>query len=165
MRYQGTLYRAINPVYAREPLSGRGAELYGGRFNRKGTPALYLSLSIMTALREASQAGSLQPTTLVSYDADIGNIFDSRDEAALGDFGMDAVGLADTTWRDQMRIRGEARTQAFARELVEAGYHGLLVRSFAKGATPDDLNLVLWRWGADAPARLTVIDDEGRLSR
>ena len=165
MRYQGTLYRAINPVYAREPLSGRGAELYGGRFNRKGTPALYLSLSIMTALREASQAGSLQPTTLVSYDADIGNIFDSRDEAALSDFGMDAVGLADTTWRDQMRIRGEARTQAFARKLVEAGYHGLLVRSFAKGATPDDLNLVLWRWGADAPARLTVIDDEGRLSR
>lgn len=153
MRYQGTLYRAINPVYAREPLSGRGAELYGGRFNRKGTPALYLSLSIMTALREANQAGSLQPTTLVSYDADIGNVFDSRDEAALADFGMDAAGLADTTWRDQMRTRGEADTQAFARELVEAGYHGLLVRSFAKGATPDDLNLVLWRWGADAPAR------------
>lgn len=165
MRYQGTLYRAINPVYAREPLSGRGAELYGGRFNRKGTPALYLSLSIMTALREANQAGSLQPTTLVSYDADIGNVFDSRDDDALDVFGMDAVGLADTTWRDQMRIRGEARTQAFARELVEAGYYGLLVRSFAKGATPDDLNLVLWRWGADAPARLTVIDDEGRLSR
>jgi len=165
LRYQGTLYRAINPVYAREPLSGRGAELYGGRFNRKGTPALYLSLSIMTALREANQAGSLQPTTLVSYDADIGNVFDSRDDDALEVFGMDAVGLVDTTWRDQMRIRGEARTQAFARKLVEAGYHGLLVRSFAKGATPDDLNLVLWRWGADAPARLTVIDDEGRLSR
>jgi len=165
LRYQGTLYRAINPVYAREPLSGRGAELYGGRFNRKGTPALYLSLSIMTALREANQAGSLQPTTLVSYDADIGNVFDSRDDDALDVFGMDAVGLADTTWRDQMRIRGEARTQAFARELVEAGYHGLLVRSFAKGATPEDLNLVVWRWGAGAPARLTVIDDEGRLSR
>ena len=32
---------------------------------------LYTSLSIMTALREANQVGSLQPTTLVSYDADI----------------------------------------------------------------------------------------------
>ncbi|TGP57862.1 RES domain-containing protein, partial [bacterium M00.F.Ca.ET.229.01.1.1] len=25
MKYQGKLYRALNPVYAREPLSGRGA--------------------------------------------------------------------------------------------------------------------------------------------
>ena len=51
MRYQGMLYRALNPIHAREPLSGRGAELYGGRFNPKGLPALYTSLSIMTALR------------------------------------------------------------------------------------------------------------------
>ena len=40
-RYAGPLYRALNPVYAREPLSGRGAELYGGRFNAKGVAALY----------------------------------------------------------------------------------------------------------------------------
>ena len=50
-RYTGPLYRALNPVYAREPLSGRGAELYGGRFNAKGTPALYTSLDPATALR------------------------------------------------------------------------------------------------------------------
>lgn len=74
MRFQGELYRALNPIYAREPMSGRGAELYGGRFNRKGTPALYMSLSVMTALREANQAGSLQPTMLVSYDADIASV-------------------------------------------------------------------------------------------
>ena len=83
MLYRGPLYRALNPIYAREPLSGRGAELYGGRFNPKGVPALYSSLTVMTALREANQAGSLQPTTLVSYDADIESVFDCRDEAAL----------------------------------------------------------------------------------
>jgi RES domain-containing protein len=38
------------------------------------------------------------------------------------------------------------------------------VRSFAPAATADDLNLVLWRWGTDAPARLLLIDDENRLS-
>ncbi|MCF6370895.1 RES domain-containing protein, partial [Rhizobium sp. TRM95001] len=38
-------------------------------------------------------------------------------------------------------------------------------RSFAPGANADDLNLVLWQWGAAAPARLTLIDDEKRLSR
>ena len=36
-RFTGFLYRALNPVYARDPLSGRGAKLYGGRFNPKGT--------------------------------------------------------------------------------------------------------------------------------
>ncbi|MCD2178839.1 RES family NAD+ phosphorylase [Rhizobium sp. C1] len=163
MRFQGTIYRALNPVYAREPLSGRGAALYGGRFNRKGTPALYTSLSIMTALREANQVGSLQPTTLVSYDADIEPVFDSRDDAALRAQGMDAAGLTDPTWRDQMNKRGEADTQCFARRLLEAGYHGLLVRSFAAGAGLGDLNLVLWRWGPDLPARLILIDDENRL--
>ena len=165
MRYRGPLYRALNPVYAREPLSGRGSELYGGRFNPKGIPALYMSLTVMTALREANQAGSMQPTMLVSYDAEIENVFDSRDEGALKAEGMDAAGLADAGWRDRMKVAGEAETQVFARRLVDSGFDALLVRSFAAGATRDDLNLVLWRWGAVAPSRLVLIDDENRLSR
>jgi len=165
MIYRGPLFRALNPIFAREPLSGRGAQLYGGRFNPKGVPALYTSLTIMTALREANQAGNLQPTTLVAYEADIENVFDCRDEAALATEAMDASALADTTWRDQMKASGEARPQAFARRLIAAGYVGLLVRSFAAGASADDLNLVLWRWSDAAPARLILIDDENRLSR
>lgn len=164
MHFEGTLYRALNPIYAREPLSGRGAELYGGRFNRNGTPALYTSLTVMTALREANQVGSLQPTTLVSYDASIERVFDCRDEDALRTEEMDSVALADATWRDQMKATREARTQAFARRLAVAGYHGLLVRSFAIGATANDLNLVLWTWGNIGPSRLILIDDEHRLS-
>ncbi len=111
--YEGKLYRALNPIYAREPLLGRGAELYGGRFNPKGVPALYCSLSAMTALREANQVGSLQPTTLVSYDAEIREVFDARDATALASEDMTAAELADTTWRDQMKTSGEAKTQAF----------------------------------------------------
>jgi RES domain-containing protein len=165
VRYRGTLYRALNPVYAREPLSGQGAALHGGRFNPKGIAALYLSLAVTTALREANQAGSLQPTTLVSYDADIDAIFDSRDEARLASIGMSREALADTGWRDRMRQDGQAPTQEFALSLVADGYRGLIVRSFAAGAKAEDLNLVLWRWGGAVPERLTLIDDEGRLSR
>jgi RES domain-containing protein len=165
IRYQGKLYRALNPIYAREPLSGRGAEFHGGRFNPKGVPALYSSVSVITALREANQAGNLQPIMLVSYDADIERVFDSRDETALASEGMDSAALADATWRDQMKAIGEARTQAFARRLIEAGYHGLMVRSFAPGATREDLNLVLWAWDVAAPSRLILIDEENRLSR
>ncbi len=59
----------------------------------KSVPALYLSLSVMTALREVNQVGNLQPTTLVSYDAEIDDVFDSRDEAAIVGAGMDMAAL------------------------------------------------------------------------
>ena len=162
--YSGKLYRALNPVFAGEPMSGRGAELYGGRFNPRGVPALYLSTSVLTALREANQVGDLQPTTLVCYRAEIEMIFDTSDTAALEAEGLDEAALADPTWRDQMRMAGEARTQRFARELIAKGYCGLRVRSFAKGSGPNDVNLVLWRWDTTAPSRLELIDDEDRLS-
>ena len=163
-RYSGKLYRALNPLHATTPTSGRGAALHGGRFNRKGTPALYTSLSVLTALREASQVGSLQPTTLVCYEAEIEDVFDSRDVAALNAHGVDAEALSASTWRDEMRQTGEAATQAFADRLIRTGHNGLLVRSFAAGATAAEMNLVLWRWGDAAPHRLVLIDDEGRLS-
>jgi RES domain-containing protein len=162
--YSGKLYRALNPIYAREPLSGEGARRYGGRFNPRGMPALYCSLSIMTAVREANQVGTLQPTTLVAYEAELENIFDATDEAALRNEGMDAAALAASTWRDEMRANGEARTQLFARSLIARDYSALLVRSFAPGASRRDLNLVLWRWGDVPPARLTLVDEEGRLA-
>lgn len=165
MRYPGRLYRALNPVYAREPLSGRGAELYGGRFNPKGTAALYAATSLQTAIREAHQVGDLQPTTIVSYRADIENIFDGRDPAELAGFGMSRAGLSDPTWRDQMKRGRKAHSQIFAEALIAAGFNGLLVRSFARGATDDDLNLVLWRWSDKPPSRIALIDDDGRLTK
>lgn len=162
--FKGTLYRALNPIYAREPLSGKGAQRHGGRFNKKGVPALYTSLSIMTAIRESNQVGSLQPTTIVSYRAEIEQVFDSRNEVALAAYGMDAAALADISWRDQMRSSGMAKTQAFARQLVEDGYRALLVQSYAHGSSATDLNLVLWHWGDEASSRLIVVDDENRLA-
>ena len=163
MEYTGLLYRALNPVYARDPLSGRGAGIYGGRFNPKGVDALYTALDPATALREANQVGDLQPTTLVCYRAEIDMVFDASDTAALTAAGLNEASLADPTWRDQMIETGEAPTQRFARNLIAEGYNGLLVRSFAKGAGLGDMNLVLWKWSASGPSRLELIDDEDRL--
>ena len=92
-------------------------------------------------------------------------IFGTRDAIALAAEGMDADLLAAPIWRDELKADSESRMQAFARRLMAAGHHGLMVRSFAPGAGPDDLNLVLWSWGDGAPARLVLIDDEGRLSQ
>ena len=162
--YNGPLYRALNPVHARMPLSGRGAELHGGRFNPKGMPALYSALDPVTALREANQVGSLQPTILVSYRAEIAPVFDTRQTAQLAVYGMTSEALADPGWRLAMLDGRRVPTQDFARALIAEGYAGLLVRSFAKGAMDADLNLVLWSWSSER-CLLEVIDDEGRLDR
>lgn len=162
--YRGPLYRALNPVYARMPLSGRGAELYGGRFNPKGTPALYRALDPVTALREANQVGSLQPTILVSYRVDIAPVFDTREAGQLSACGMTNEMLADPGWRLAMLDGQRVPTQDFARNLIAEGYAGLLVRSFAKGAMETNLNLVLWNWSNER-CSLELIDDEGRLDR
>ena len=55
-------------------------------------------------------------------------------------------------------------SQAVADRLIAAGYAGMRVRSFAVGASSENINLVMWRWGADAPVRVVLVDDEGRLS-
>jgi RES domain-containing protein len=164
-RYAGLLYRALNPVWAREPLSGRGAELYGGRFNPKGVPALYASRSPVTALREANQVGTLQPTTLVAYEADLRPVFDTRDEAALLAFRMTPELMAAPTWREEMARSGESRTQEFARQLIGEGFAAMIVRSFARGANGNAVNVVVWSWSSELPAQLVVVDDENRLGR
>ena len=163
MRYQGLLYRCINPVYAAAPLSGDGAKRYGGRFNAKGVAALYTSLSIETAIREANQAGSLQPTTMVSYTANLRPVFDATVAANLTPYGMTPAVLAADDWRDQMRTKGISDTQGFAAALVRDGYVGMLVPSFAAGVREGDLNMVLWAWQRPG-AEIILVDDEGRLA-
>jgi RES domain-containing protein len=164
MRYTGLLYRALNPVYAKNPPSGTGARRHGGRFNPKGMPALYTSQSVMTAIREANQIGTLQPTTLVAYEADVAPIFDATDAAALEAEAMTTAELAADDWRLAMLRDGQSATQRFAARLKAAGYAGIQVRSYTKGSGPTDLNLILWVWSAELPTRLLLVDDEGRLA-
>jgi RES domain-containing protein len=165
VHFSGIIYRALNPVWAAQPLSGEGAALYGGRFNRRGQSALYCSLSPVTAMREANQVGALQPTTLVAIDADLFPLFDARDAAALTAVGYDAAMIGDPSWREASRAGEKPPGQRLAIKLIEQGYCGLIVPSFARGAAADAANIVLWRWGARLPHRLSVIDDEDRLGR
>lgn len=62
-----------------------------------------------------------------------------------------------------MRDEGIAPTQRLAARLVADGFAGLLVRSFARGATGRDHDLVLFHWSDSSPSRLTLIDDDDRL--
>ena len=162
--YRGLLYRALNPVHARDPLSGEGARRHGGRFNARGTPALYLSLALATALREANQVGTLQPTTLVAYRAEIAGLVDGRNAAALAPWDASPGDLADPDWRGRMLLGGPVPTQDLAARTAAAGHPGLIVPSYARGATVLNVNLVLWRWNTGEADALEPVDDEGRLA-
>lgn len=61
-------YRVHDPQWARKPLSGMGPAKRGGRFNRPGQEALYLSREPQTALAEFQQDNPwLLPGTICSY--------------------------------------------------------------------------------------------------
>ena len=75
--YVGTAYRMHTPRWARSPTSGAGAATHGGRANRAGINALYLSKDAQTAINEYQQLSSLMPPgTLVCYELNIGPVLD-----------------------------------------------------------------------------------------
>ncbi|MEE4210542.1 MAG: RES domain-containing protein, partial [Parvularcula sp.] len=90
--------------------------------------------------------------------------FDTRDTGQLASFGVTKETLADPGWRLAMLEGRRVPTHDFASNLIAEGYAGLLVRSFTKGTTGADLNLVLWDWSGESSS-LNVVDDEGRLNR
>ena len=166
MRFRGLVYRAHNPQWSWTPLSGEGARRHGGRFNRRGVPALYTSLAPLTAVREAQPLGRpMQPLTLCAYEVDAEPVFDALSEEHCRSLGVREVDLACPTWEAEMLAGAIPASQALADRLIATGHVGIRVQSFAIGTGTDELNLVMWRWGSERPARVVFIDDEGRLSR
>ena len=164
MRFTGRCYRAHDPAWSFTPLSGAGAAITGGRFNRKGEPTLYLSLDVMTSFGECTQGFTkrLQPLTMCEYDVDCEGVADLRDDAARGVHGIsrDALGCA---WLSFQLAGKDAPSWSAADRLKASGHNGMLVPSFVPGATDGNINLVLWRWGPDLPHRVDVYDPSGRL--
>jgi RES domain-containing protein len=161
-----TVYRGHNPRWSFAPESGEGAARYGGRFNPQGTSALYTSRRPETAWLEAQQGFPFkaQPLTLCAYDVDCADILDLTTPSA-----RDAAGTSDAVlgcaWEALAR-RGETPLSwRLATGLIAAECAGIIVPSFAVGATARDINVVFWTWSSEPPHRVTVIDDENRLPK
>ena len=157
MRFEGTCYRAHDPRWSFKPLSGDGAAIRGGRFNPKRMPALYLALGVMTAIKEANHgfAHKIEPCVLCSYHGACEYIADLRTPEGRADH---RVSLEDVTcpWFSLLAQRREPPSWDIARRLYEEGNAGILVPSFAPGATAEDHTLVLWRWSDRPPHRVQV---------
>lgn len=112
----------------------------------------------------AGFAHRLTPYVLCGYDVDCDDVADLRTAA-----DRDAVGVALSdlacAWGDALIDGREPESWAVVRRLIAEGAAGILVPSFANGATEDDQNLVLWRWGPHLPHRVTVYDPTGKLPK
>ena len=166
MRFRGTCYRAHDPRWSYLPLSGAGAAIHGGRFNPKGTPALYLALDPMTAVKEANQgfAHKIEPCVLCSYEVDYADIVDLRDDAGRAESGVAAEDMA-SAWFSDLAAGRDPSSWRIARRLIAEGAAGTLAPSYAPGATSRDQNLVLWKWSDRPPHKIAVFDPSGRLPK
>lgn len=158
------MYRAHHPRWAWAPDSGAGAALHGGRFNPRGMAALYTSLRLETAWLEAQQGSAFkaQPMTICAYRVDCADILDLTDPAARAACGIAPADLA-CAWEDMADRSLKPPSWAIARRLSAEGHAGIIVPSFAPGATAEDRNVVFWRWSADTPHQVRIVDDHYRL--
>ena len=164
MIYKGTVYRAINPHWSSSPLSGKGAALYGGRFNPKGMPALYTSMDMLTALFEASLLGRpFQPLTLICYNVEC-LVFDACNQELLKQMGFTMEDLSNTNWILEMDNGSEPPQHKFAMKIINEGFDVLRVPSFASGSGMTNINLVFWKWGTQE-TKIKVVVDEVRLPK
>ena len=155
----GRYWRIVSPRWAQAPLGGEGAARHGGRWNRPGDAALYLSAEIETAFAEYQQELGVRPGTFVAFEvvsAMVADLTESRTLAALDIAPSDLICPwkqiafvdrgAPPTWLICDRLRGEV--------------DGLRVPSvqYAGG-----VNLVLWRWNAAGAPTVTAHDPQGDL--
>jgi RES domain-containing protein len=166
LRLQATCYRAHHPKWSFRPLSGDGAAVHGGRFNPKGTPALYLALTIETAVKEANDglAFGINPCVLCCYEVDCADLADLRTDVGRREHGLAPPDLS-CPWELDVRERREPPSWHLARRLIGRGIAGILVPSFAPGTAGSDQNLVLWDWSERPPHQVRVFDPSGRLPR
>jgi RES domain-containing protein len=161
-----TVWRAHHPRWSFAPDSGAGAALHGGRFNRAGTPALYTSLRFETAWLEAQQGFPFkaQPMTLCGYEVDCEDLADLTDPEVRSSLGIQLADLA-CGWAGLVDLGQVPPSWSLADRLMAAGHAGILVRSFACGASEADRNAVFWKWAPVPPHQVRVIDPGGRLPR
>ena len=154
------VFRLLVPRYASTPISGEGAAKAGGRFNRPGLHALYLSVELETAIAEYRQSSPhLLPATLCSYEAILPPLVDLR---RLNEGKWDPIWQQWTAdWR-QIKADGkfDPPTWDMADLALDAGVPGIIFPSVAK---PGGTNLVLFLAALAGEGTISVIDPNHAL--
>lgn len=156
-------HRYLTPRWAHLPTSGAGAATDGGRFNRPGIEALYLSRAPQTALDELRQGASIvSPATLAAYRITLAEVVDLSAGFDPAEWAPEWSGW-DCAWRQIARIeRKTPPSWVLSDAVITAGHRGILFPSLrhAGGA-----NLVVFTANLTDGDKVEVHDPEGRLPR
>ena len=153
-----TLYRALSPRFSHAPLSGRGAELSGGRWNPVGAPTLYLACDVITAILEYQQRTTFKPVTAVQYLLEDARLADITHPSLQANYGItDAI--ANNEWQLLVGRGKEPPSWPIASAIMRDGFHGLRYVSRMNGGRC----VVMWQWNAPGKPNLAVIDPDRRL--
>lgn len=155
---EGRFWRILSPRWSSDPLSGAGAARHGGRWNRSGQSALYLSREVETAFAEYQQEIGTRPGTFVAYDVAGARVYDLTDAGVREklDVPIDAL---FAPWKQIAFVKNGAPASWAHADLLSRHADGLLVPSaMREGGT----NLVLWRWN-QAKIAVSYHDPKGDL--
>jgi len=154
-------HRYLTPKWAFLATSGAGAAIDGGRFNRPGVEALYLSLSAQTALEEYRQGASITPpATLAAYKITLAEVADLS-QGFDPDIWDNTWKEWDCAWRQIARIENKIPPSWKLADLViTAGLRGILFPSLRHaGGT----NLVVFPANLLDGDKVAVHDPDHRL--
>jgi RES domain-containing protein len=153
-------YRVHVPRWSFDPVSGAGAARFGGRLNRPGVPALYLSLETATALAEYQQlAPLLPPGVIVAYQVKLEQVVDFRDGVGPGWSSIWRSFYCD--WRRMLFHEAvEPPSWAIGDAAMASGAGGILFRSALASA---GCNLVVFTETLGHADQLIVHDPQRTL--
>ena len=156
-------YRILTPNWAYSPTSGAGAARKGGRFNRPGLEALYLSQSVETALAEYRQhALLLQPGIITTFLVSGLRVVDFSAGYSAGAWDPLWADYA-CNWRQLAFDKGiEPPSWVLGDLTLDAGAAGIL---FPSNLHAGGVNLVLFNSSALPTKALRAHDPNGQLPR
>jgi RES domain-containing protein len=137
--YETTLYRCVETTFAHDFVSGKGAQLHGGRWNPKGAfPAVYLCDSPETALAEYLARSRrmrlpdarVLPMVMAAVETRVSLALD-LDAPQAAAVVQPFLTSEKVHWRT-IQHRREAVSQAIGRALHRLGLHALVVTSQAR---------------------------------
>ena len=151
-RWSGTAYR--HTASNRDPMSGAGAKIFGGRWNPTEVGTVYLAIPVTTCLAELDrQAGSQNVTTADLLRAPKGrtlhtiavrelDVLDLREQAARSRVGLDIDDISNDDWAACQAVGQCAYFLQYGGVLApSASGSGLVLAAFESRVNPGQLHL------------------------